>query len=132
MDARSASQPDTAATVSILIRPNRSLSRCGLLTLFGGFAVVTVAITMGFAAMGAQLVLPFAGLELAVVGGVFYWIDRHANDFEEVVIGRDRVYLIRRHGRMWTQYEFQPYWTRAQLSPGPAVCYPSRLRGSSE
>lgn len=127
MAARSRLRPDTAATVSIFIRPNRSLSRSGLLTLFGGFAVVTAAIVTGFAAMGAWPVFPLAGLELAVVGGVFYWFDRHAGDCEEVVTDPERVRVIRRDGWAWTRHEFQRYWARAQLCPGAAARYPSRL-----
>ena len=47
------------------------MSPAGLATAFGLLAAVVLAIGAGFAAAGAWLVLPFAGLEIAVLAGAY-------------------------------------------------------------
>jgi uncharacterized membrane protein len=48
-----------------------SISPVGLLRVFVGLAATVLAIGVGFALVGAWLVLPFAGLEVLVLGGAF-------------------------------------------------------------
>jgi uncharacterized membrane protein len=48
-----------------------SISPVGLLRVFVGLAATVLAIGVGFALMGAWLVLPFAGLEVLMLGGAF-------------------------------------------------------------
>ena len=50
---------------------NCSISPAGLLCAFGVLAAVTLAIGIGFALMGAWLVLPFAGLEVLALAAAF-------------------------------------------------------------
>lgn len=61
---------------------------------FGGFKITNgcpLCVAAGCRGDGNVTGLAVCGLKLVVVGGVFYWIDRPADDFEEAVIGRDRV-----------------------------------------
>jgi uncharacterized membrane protein len=48
-----------------------SISPAGMLCAFCGLAVVTLAIGIGFALIGAWLVLPFAGLEVVALAVAF-------------------------------------------------------------
>ena len=50
---------------------NCSISPAALLGTFVALAVVTLAIGVGFAMVGAWLVLPFAGLEVVGLGVAF-------------------------------------------------------------
>jgi uncharacterized membrane protein len=102
-----------------LIRPNRSISKDGLVATFVGAFSVVLTIAVLFALMGAWLILPFAGLELGVFGGVLWWFYRHYDDFELVVVDRDQVRIVRRRGSVEMKYEFQRYWVRVDIDPVP-------------
>ena len=54
-----------------------SISPAGLLGVFAALAVVTLAIGVGFALLGAWLILPFAGLEVLILGVAFVVHTRH-------------------------------------------------------
>ena len=55
----------------ITIRENCSISPAAFAGVLGLLAVVTLSIGIGFAAMGAWLILPFAGLEVLALGAAF-------------------------------------------------------------
>ncbi|HEX4927214.1 MAG TPA: DUF2244 domain-containing protein [Burkholderiales bacterium] len=52
-------------------KPHCSISPAALACVFGSLACVALAIGTGFAAVGAWPVLPFAGLEVAILGAAF-------------------------------------------------------------
>ena len=52
--------------------------------MFAALAVLVLAIGAGFAAAGAWLVLPFAGLEVLLLGAAFVAHARHAADYEKI------------------------------------------------
>jgi len=54
------------------------MSPAGLMTAFAALAAVTLAIGVGFAFVGAWLVLPFAGLEALMLAAAFFVIARRA------------------------------------------------------
>lgn len=115
----------------IMIRPNRSLSREGMIVAFALVTAVVMTIAVVFAAMGAWLVLPFAGLEAALFGGVFYWFHRHYDDCEYVLIEDNRVRILRRRGKVETDYEFERHWLRVSLEDNDRRGRPQRVYLSS-
>ena len=60
------------------------MSPAGLATVFAALAALVLAIGAGFAAAGAWLVLPFAGLEVLLLGAAFVLHARHAADYERI------------------------------------------------
>ena len=60
------------------------LCPAGLAKVFAALAVLILAIGAGFAAMGAWLILPFAGLEVLLLGAAFVLYARHAADYERI------------------------------------------------
>jgi uncharacterized membrane protein len=80
-----------AAGFTRLARRNNSLSSTGRILVFGFIFAVSVGIASAFAALGAWLILPFAGLEMGVLYWAFRSIERHASDYERIVIDGDRV-----------------------------------------
>ena len=54
-----------------------SISPAGLLGVFAALSIVTLAIGIGFAIVGAWLILPFAGLEVLILGVAFVVHARH-------------------------------------------------------
>lgn len=99
----------------VIARPNNSLSPENSLKLMMGMAVVIFLISLSFMHVGAWLVLPFAGLELAAFAYAFHFVYLHSNDFESVNIDGDRVVVEKRNFRKISVTEFQRYWTRVDL-----------------
>lgn len=69
---------------SLTLKRNCSLSPAGLGGAFLALAGVVLAIGIGFALAGAWLVLPFAGLEVLLLGAAFVLQARHAADYERI------------------------------------------------
>ena len=59
-----------------------AISPKGLATVFVLLAMVAIGIGIGFAAMGAWLVLPFAGLEALALAVAFFAVARRMADQE--------------------------------------------------
>ena len=62
---------DGNAGFSLTLKRNCSISPAGLAGVFAALACAVVAIGTGFAVVGAWLVLPFAGLEVALLIGAY-------------------------------------------------------------
>lgn len=71
--------------------PNRSLGlearRWALLTI----SATTLGVAAGASAFGAWPVMPFAGLEIALLAIAFHVLGRHDGDFERLEIGEHEV-----------------------------------------
>jgi uncharacterized membrane protein len=65
-----------------------------------------------FSALGAWLILPFAGLEAMALYLAFNWVARHAQDSESLVIRGDAVILAVREAAQTRHYEFNRAWAR--------------------
>ncbi len=130
MDARSTSDSDLSHGQYVWVWPNRSLSLRGMLLVFIIVAVVALVIGIAFSLVGAWLILPFAGLEITVVGAVLYWLFRHADDHELIVINDERVTVIHHRSGREKRYEFQRYWVKIILERHHGW-YPSKLKMGS-
>ena len=62
------------------------MSPKALAGVFAALALVGLAIGAGFALIGAWLVLPFAGLEVLLLGAAYLAYARHAADYERLEI----------------------------------------------
>jgi uncharacterized membrane protein len=62
----------------LILKRSCSMSPAGLATAFAVLAVLTLAIGVGFAVVGAWLVLPFAGLEALMLAVAFFLYARRA------------------------------------------------------
>jgi uncharacterized membrane protein len=131
MQARENRAGVQAAVYRKLICPNRSLSTTAMLWLFLAYTVFALSLGIGFAVVGAWMVLPFTCLEIAVVAAVFYFLFRHAGDYELVIVDDSRLKVVRRWGDSEVCDEFQRYWVKVFLAPGAGGWYPSRLRVGS-
>ena len=101
-----------AAEFSRVARRNNSLTSTGRLLGFAFIFVVSVGIACAFAYLGAWLILPFAGLEMLVLYWAFWYMERHAADYERIVIDGDRVEVeICEAGRAWS-HELSCYWAQ--------------------
>lgn len=102
-----------AENLSFVARRNNSLSAAGRSLAFGSMVAVTMGIAAVFALLcGAWPVLPFAGIEMAVLYVAFRHIGRHCADYERVTIEGDRVDVEVVDGGRSAFFGFNRYWTQ--------------------
>ncbi len=87
-------------------------------SLFASLCCVSLGLGLGFAAVGAWLVLPYSALEMAVLFLAFRWIERHAGDWERVSVCGDRVIVERERAGARMRQEFNRYWARVEVEAG--------------
>jgi uncharacterized membrane protein len=100
--------------------PNRSLGPQGRRVCLAAVAVATLAVAAGAAALGAWPVLPFAGLEVALLAVAFRAIARHDGDFERIEIEGGKVRLRARHAARLVELDGHAPWARLLVKEGPA------------
>lgn len=105
-----------APEFSAMARRNNSLDSSERFLVFAALFVVSVGIACAFAALGAWLILPFAGLEMLVLFLALRYVDRHAADYERVAIDGDRVEVERHEGGRTQRFELNRYWARVVAS----------------
>jgi uncharacterized membrane protein len=87
------------------LKRNCSISPSGLAKVFAALSLVVLAIGAGFAAAGAWLVLPFAGLEVLLLGVAFTLYARHAADYERLELDAGRLRVEVADGARVARYE---------------------------
>ncbi len=86
--------------------------------IFGCVFAFSVSIALTFAAFGAWPVMPFTGLEMAVLYAAFRYVDRHASDYEIIEIRGDRVRIETRVGSQVQSVEFNRHWAQLVTNSG--------------
>ena len=66
--------------------------------VFATLCALSLTLAAGFMAAGAWPVLPYSLLELAVLAGAFWHMQRRAGDWERLTVAGDRV-IVERHER---------------------------------
>ncbi len=110
----------------LLIRPDCSLSLRGVKVLVLTFALVAASIGVFMLTLGAWPVLPFLGLEIAVLAVVFLMLQRRARFYDLVEAKGDDVRLHQRGQHGEKTGKLNRYWTQVRLAAG-GHWYPSRL-----
>jgi len=110
------------------IRPNRSINPRNLAVAVICLAVICLTIALSFFTLGLWLVLPFAGLEVFVVGAVVGYTIHRSEDCEIIVVGATDITVTRQEGKRSHRHSFARYWTRVHLEPGATRLQPSRLK----
>ncbi|MEK9942127.1 MAG: DUF2244 domain-containing protein [Gammaproteobacteria bacterium] len=110
----------------LLIRPNCSLGMLAAWLMFGLFALVAVGIGTYMVMLGAWPVLPFLGLELALLAIAFVMLQKRARFFDLLVSEGDEVCVTKRDGEGDRKQRFHRYWMQVRVASGP-YWYPSKL-----
>ena len=105
------------ADLTIITRPNCSLSEAGRLLFFCVMLLLSLVIAVGFALIGAWLIFPFAGLEMVGLGWALYYISCHTGDYECIVVSGDRVLVETRSYKTVEKVEFQRHWVQVIVQP---------------
>ena len=98
---------DGNAGFSLTLKRNCSISPAGLAGVFVALAFVVMAIGAGFAAAGAWLVLPFAGLEVVLLGAAYVLYARGAADYERIVLENGRLIVEVAQARSTLRYQME-------------------------
>ncbi len=121
---------------SFELRPNSSLTPRAAAWFYGSLVTVLLCVAIGCTALGFWPVLPFAGLEAAVLVGAVYWVQQRAEAREYIRVDAASVVVEkcpggRRGSAGRVAYAFQRPWTRVELRRGQPAHWPSRLLFSS-
>ena len=111
---------------SLTLKRNCSISPSGLACVFIALAVAVLAIGTGFAFAGAWLILPFAGLEVLLLGGAFFLQARHAADYERIALERGRLSVEMAQGARLARYELDARRVRVETDGAHVVLHGER------
>jgi uncharacterized membrane protein len=95
-----------------LLTPNRSMSWQGNMRIWMALFVLSALIVTGFTLIGAWVVLPFAGLELAALAAGFYHTSRQCQKQEVLILGQDDIRLEKGIKRKEAEWEMPRQYTR--------------------
>jgi len=110
-----------------VIRPNCSLPWRGALKVYLVIAASCLGIGLAFAMHGFWPVLPFAGLEVVVLGAAFYLCVSRGQIREVVTVNADIVTVEKGRRQPLEHWECPRAWARVILEHSPIIWYPSRL-----
>lgn len=93
-------------------RPRCSLTPMQACRFFWGTAGVCLGTGIGFAALGYWLILPFAGLEVGLLGWALAALHARSGDYETLTIDGDALVLEWRSGAGSGRRELNRQWAR--------------------
>jgi uncharacterized membrane protein len=120
------SDADTSSSFKVTFKPNSALTANNKFKLILLLTVIPSLIGLGFTVLGAWLVLPFVGLEIAALAFAFYYVNCHESDYESICIEADSLTIERRTGQQTSQHVINPYWVkivRHELANGELRVY---------
>ena len=102
--------------------PNRSLGPAARRWVLAGIAATILVIACGAMAIGAWLVMPFAGLEIALLALAFHLVGVHDGDFERLEIGESEVRIESRDAHRVERFVGHRPWARVVFRERGARC----------
>jgi uncharacterized membrane protein len=116
-----------ASTRRFLIRPNSSLSWRDAVRFYISMVLVSFGIAIAFALQGAWLILPFAGLEMLLLGIALYIVARRAARWQEISINGDRIHVVEHDPRRQQEQSLQRAWAQVIHEDAAIKGHPSKL-----
>ena len=110
-----------------VIRPNQSLSWRGAVRVYATISVCCLGIGVLFALYGYWPVLPFAGLEVIVLGIAFYRCLLRSQLREVVTVSAEVISVEKGRHQPQQRWECPRAWARVVLEQAPIAWYPRRL-----
>ena len=104
-----------------LLKRNCSLSPAQLALWFGCLAFLSLGISLVFAAIGAWMVVPFAIIEVTVLGVAFFVFGRHAADYERIVAGPGKILVEQQAPWFRVEYSGKPRDLIQVVGPGQTL-----------
>lgn len=120
-------QGPSAEGVRFVLRPDFGGHWRQTVWLYLSLVATSMAVALAFTALGFWPVLPFAGLELTVLGAALYVSARRGAIREVVRVSGAVIVVERGVSRPETRQTFDRYWSVVELSTPQPWCHPSRL-----
>ena len=120
-----------AATTHFDLAPHCSLSVRGAALFFSAVCFATFGVAAVATFLGFWPVLPFAGLELFVLGVALGWSMRRGSYRELITISPEEVTIERGMTQAHERERMPRTWARVELVQATHPWYPSRLYLSS-
>lgn len=111
----------------IEISPNCSLSTRGALLFFGCVCAGSFAVAAFWAARGFWPVLPFAGLEMALLGWALRASMKRGQRRETITVSESDVRVESRNASHYVEVVFPRHWASVKLRRPDSPLHPSRL-----
>jgi uncharacterized membrane protein len=96
------------------LKRNCSVTPAQLGWFYASLCVLSLGIAAVFWSLGATLILPFAWLELGLVGLALLVYARHATDGERIWLQERRLVVETETGGQLRRTEFDPDWVRVE------------------
>lgn len=112
--AEAESRGGVAVSVEWSLKRNCSFSPAQLLAVYASLCVISLGIATCFWLSGATLVMPFAWVELVLVGLALLVYARHATDRELITLQPGRLVVEHLNGGRIERAEFVPDWVRVE------------------
>jgi len=106
-----------ACGMRLTSRANRALSLQARRLVSVLMCLPVLVVSVGVAIHGAWLVLPFAGLEIALILSAFHWLGAGDDDFEMVHIDADQVVVSRSDRGHTSEARFNLHWVQVDFVP---------------
>jgi len=100
-----------------VLRPAPALPARTLLVVLAIVASINVAFALSFILHGAWPVMPFMGLDVALLGWAFRASRRNAQREERITLTPSLLKIVRRPEQ--TETALNPYWVRVQVEEQP-------------
>jgi uncharacterized membrane protein len=117
----------TAPPHSITLTPNCSLTPRAAWGFFGSLCVVTFAIAVLVASRGFWPVLPFAGLEMGLLGWAMHASLQRRHHRQTITVTDDSVEIEEVDRERCERVVFQRYWARVKMRAAESPLHPSQL-----
>ena len=111
----------------ILIRPNQSISWKSGLVFVLVIAFTCLSIGLGFAYVGATLILPFAGLEVIFVGICTYLVLNKTSQQEVITLSKDKLIIEKGAYRLKKVWEYFRLWSYITVERPQHPWYPAHI-----
>jgi uncharacterized membrane protein len=102
--------------------PNRSLGVAGRRWALAGIAATTLGVAAFAASLGAWPVMPFAGLEVALLALAFHVVRSHDGDYERVEVGEHEVVVEGRRATRRFRFVANRAWARLVVGLSGGRC----------
>ena len=110
-----------------LLTPNRSMSWEGNVRIWMALFALSAVIVIGFSVMGAWVILPFAGIELAALAGAFYYTSRQCQKKEVLLLAPSIIRLEKGTKQKEVEWDFPRQFVRVYQNLAPHPFTPPKL-----
>lgn len=111
----------------ILIRPNQSISWKSSIVFILVIAFTCLTIGLGFAYVGATLILPFAGLEILFVGICVYLVLNKTSQQEVITLSKDKLTIEKGAYKIKKVWEYFRLWSYISVERPQHPWYPAHI-----